>query len=555
MTKKIFKSIMFVCALVLAVGLAAVMGILYRNFDGQMRKELSKEAAYLAYGVEQQGVDYLKNIKDKSARITYIDQDGTVLFDNEADVSEMKNHSDRTEFQKAEKYGAGESSRYSDTLSEKTIYYALRLKDGTVLRVSGTQDSVLALVENLIFPLCGLLCLMLILSGIMASAISKRIVKPINELDLESPEENRIYEELSPLLSKIHRQNREIQNQLELAKQQQEEFALITENMQEGLIVIDKYTMILSANSSAWNLFHMDRVRQGESVYCLDREEEFRHAIEQVLSGEHTELVLKLNGSDIQLIANPVIRDKKTEGAVVLLVNVTEKLERESLRREFSANVSHDLKTPLTSISGFAEIMQGGLVKNEDIPKFAGRIYKESQRLLQLVEDVIQISQLDEEKTSYVWETVDVYQVCKNAFESLKEKAKRLNVHLYICGERMKMEAVRTLLEEAIYNVCDNAIKYNRNDGSVSVFLTQTAQEIQIVVKDTGVGIPKEDQDRVFERFYRVDKSHSKEIGGTGLGLSIVKHAVGALKGSVILRSEEGNGTEICMKFPKVHKE
>ena len=546
---------MFVCALVLAVGLAAVMGILYRNFDGQMRKELSKEAAYLEYGVEQQGVDYLKNIKDKSARITYIDQDGTVLFDNEADVSEMENHSDRTEFQKAEKYGAGESSRYSDTLSEKTIYYALRLKDGTVLRVSGTQDSVLALVENLIFPLCGLLCLMLILSGIMASAISKRIVKPINELDLESPEENRIYEELSPLLSKIHRQNREIQNQLELAKQQQEEFSLITENMQEGLIVIDKYTMILSANSSAWNLFHMDRVCQGESVYCLDREEEFRHAIEQVLSGEHTELVLKLNGSDIQLIANPVIRDKKTEGAVVLLVNVTEKLERESLRREFSANVSHELKTPLTSISGFAEIMQGGLVKNEDIPKFAGRIYKEAQRLLQLVEDVIQISQLDEEKTSYVWEPVDVYQVCKNAFESLKEKAKRLNVHLYICGERMKMEAVRTLLEEAVYNICDNAIKYNRNDGSVSVFLMQTAQEIQIVVKDTGVGIPKEDQDRVFERFYRVDKSHSKEIGGTGLGLSIVKHAVGALKGSVILRSEEGNGTEICMKFPKVHKE
>lgn len=555
MTKKIFKSIMFVCALVLTVGLAAVMGILYSNFDGQMRKELSKEAAYLAYGVEQQGVDYLKNIKDKSARITYIDQDGTVLFDNEADVSEMKNHSDRTEFQKAEKYGAGESSRYSDTLSEKTIYYALRLKDGTVLRVSSTQDSVLALVENLIFSLCGLLCLMLILSGIMASAISKRIVKPINELDLESPEENRIYEELSPLLSKIHRQNREIQNQLELAKQQQEEFALITENMQEGLIVIDKYTMILSANSSAWNLFHMDRGCQGESVYCLDREEEFRHAIEQVLSGEHTELVLKLNGSDIQLIANPVIRDKKTEGAVVLLVNVTEKLERESLRREFSANVSHELKTPLTSISGFAEIMQSGLVKCEDIPQFAGRIYKESQRLLQLVEDVIQISQLDEEKTSYTWEPVDVYQVCKNAFESLKEKAKRLNVHLYICGEYMKMEAVRTLLEEAVYNVCDNAIKYNRNDGSVSVFLTQTAQEIQIVVKDTGVGITKEDQDRVFERFYRVDKSHSKEIGGTGLGLSIVKHAVGALKGSVILRSEEGNGTEICMKFPKVHKE
>lgn len=555
MTKKIFKSIMFVCALVLAVGLAAVMGILYSNFDGQMRKELSKEAAYLAYGVEQQGVDYLKNIKDKSARITYIDQDGTVLFDNEADVSEMKNHSDRTEFQKAEKYGAGESSRYSDTLSEKTIYYALRLKDGTVLRVSSTQDSVLALVENLIFPLCGLLCLMLILSGIMASAISKRIVKPINELDLEHPEENQIYEELSPLLSKIHRQNREIQNQLELAKQQQQEFSLITENMQEGLIVIDKYTMILSANSSAWNLFRMDKVRQGESVYCLDRAEDFRHAIEHVLEGEHEELVLKLNGSDIQLIANPVVRGQKTEGAVILLVDVTEKLERENLRREFSANVSHELKTPLTSISGFAEIIQGGFVKDEDIPKFAGRIYKESQRLLQLVEDVIQISQLDEEKTPYIWEPVDVYQVCKNAFDSLKEKAYKMNVHLYICGESMKMEAIRTLLEEAVYNVCDNAIKYNRNDGSVSIFLEQTAQEVQIVVKDTGIGIPREDQDRVFERFYRVDKSHSKEIGGTGLGLSIVKHAVSTLNGSVGLRSEVGSGTEVTLRFPKVHME
>ena len=554
MTKKIFKSIIFVCALVLAVGLAAVMGILYSNFDGQMRKELSKEAAYLAYGVEQQGTDYLKNVKDKSSRITYINKDGTVLFDNKADADEMQNHKNRTEFQKAEKYGAGECSRYSDTLSEKTIYYALRLKDGTVLRVSGTQDSVLALVENLLLPLCGLLFLMLILSGIMASVISKRIVKPVNELDLEHPEENKIYEELSPLLGKIHKQNRQIQKQLELAKQQQEEFSLITENMQEGLIVIDRYTMILSANSSAWNLFRVDKVCQGESVYCLDRAEDFRHAIEQVLSGEHAELILKLNGSDIQLITNPVVRGQKTEGAVILLVNVTEKLERENLRREFSANVSHELKTPLTSISGFAEIMRG-LVKCEDIPKFAGRIYKESQRLLQLVEDVIQISQLDEEKTSYTWELVDVYQVCKNAFESLKEKAQSMNVHLYICGDSMKMEAVRTLLEEAVYNVCDNAIKYNRNDGSVSIFLTQTAHEIQIVVKDTGVGIPKEDQDRVFERFYRVDKSHSKEIGGTGLGLSIVKHAVSTLNGSIVLRSEEGSGTEITMKFLKVHKE
>ena len=543
MTKKIFKSTMLVCFVVLVTGLLFVMGILYGNFGGQLQRELTKEAAYLEYGVEQQGVEYLQNVSDKNSRITYIAQDGTVLFDNEADAYEMENHKDREEFQKAEKYGAGESSRYSNTLSEKTMYYALRLKNGNVLRVSGTQETVIVLVKNLVLPLCWILFLMLALSGIMASVISKRIVKPVNELDLEHPEENQIYEELSPLLSKIHRQNREIQKQLDLAKQQQEEFSLITENMQEGLIVIDKYTMILSANSSAWNLFHVDKACQGESVYCLDRAEDFRHAIEHVLGGEHAELVLKLNGNDIQLIANPVVRGEKTE------------LERENLRREFSANVSHELKTPLTSISGFAEIIQNGFVQEQDIPKFAGRIYKEAQRLLQLVEDVIQISQLDEEKTPYIWEPVDIYQVCKNAFDSLKEKAQQMNVHLYICGESMKIEAVRTLLEEAVYNICDNAIKYNRNDGNVSIFLTQTAQEAQIVVKDTGIGIPAEDQDRVFERFYRVDKSHSKEIGGTGLGLSIVKHAVSTLQGKIILRSEEGSGTEIIMRFLKTHKE
>lgn len=555
MTKKIFKSTMLVCFVVMTLGVFMVLGILYGNFGDQLSRELSKEAAYLEYGVEQQGVEYLQNISDKNSRITYIAQDGTVLYDNEADASEMENHKDREEFQKAEKYGAGESTRYSNTLSEKTMYYALRLKDGNVLRVSGTQETVLTLVKDLVLPLWWILFLMLVMSGIMASMISKRIVKPVNELDLEHPEDNLIYDELSPLLSKIHRQNREIRKHLDLAKQQQEEFSLITENMQEGLIVIDKYTMILSANSSAWNLFHVDKVHQGESVYCLDRAEDFRHAIEHVLGGEHAELILKLNGNDIRLIANPVVRAQKPEGAVILLVDVTEKLERENLRREFSANVSHELKTPLTSISGFAEIIQNGFVKEQDIPKFAGRIYEEAQRLFQLVEDVIQISQMDEEKTSYVWELVDVYQVCKDVFDSLKEKAQKMNVHLYICGESMKIEAVRTLLEEVVYNICDNAIKYNKNDGNVGVFLTQTAQESQIVVKDTGIGIPREDQNRVFERFYRVDKSHSKEIGGTGLGLSIVKHAVSTLNGSIVLRSEEGSGTEITMKFPKVHKE
>ena len=552
MTKKIFKSIMFVCALVLTVGLAAVMGILYSNFDGQMRKELSKEAAYLAYGVEQQGVDYLKNIKDKSARITYIDQDGTVLFDNEADVSEMKNHSDRTEFQKAEKYGAGESSRYSDTLSEKTIYYALRLKDGTVLRVSGTQDSVLALVENLIFPLCGLLCLMLILSGIMASAISKRIVKPINELDLESPEENRIYEELSPLLSKIHRQNREIQNQLELAKQQQEEFALITENMQEGLIVIDKYTMILSANSSAWNLFHMDRGCQGESVYCLDREEEFRHAIEQVLSGEHTELVLKLNGSDIQLIANPVIRDKKTEGAVVLLVNVTEKLERESLRREFSANVSHELKTPLTSM----KVLADSLLTQEEVPnelyrEFMQDITEEIDRENSIISDLLTLVKMDRKTQELNIAVTDVNEFMETILKRLRPIAEKANVEVVFESNRsVSAEIDASRLSLAFSNLVENAIKYNKENGWVHVSLNADHKNCYIEVADSGIGIPAEAQEHIFERFYRVDKSHSREIGGTGLGLAIARSAVVMHRGAIKVFSQPSEGTTFTVRIP-----
>ena len=503
---------MFVCALVLAVGLAAVMGILYRNFDGQMRKELSKEATYLAYGVEQQGLDYLKNIKDKSARITYIDQDGTVLFDNEADVSEMKNHSDRTEFQKAEKYGAGESSRYSDTLSEKTIYYALRLKDGTVLRVSGTQDSVLALVENLIFPLCGLLCLMLILSGIMASAISKRIVKPINELDLESPEENQIYEEVGPLLSKIYKQNRQIKSQLEAARRNQEEFSIITENMQEGLLVIDSYTMILSGNSSAWKLFQLKDPKIGDSVYSLNRNEDFRLLIEQVLKGQHGSVLLHMGSEAIQMIANPVNREHRVVGAVILLMNETEKVEREQLRREFSANVSHELKTPLTSISGFAEIIQDGLVKEEDIKKFAGRIYNEAQRLITLVEDTIKVSQLDEGENPYEWEKLDAYTIVKDVCGRLREVAEKKNVHLYIDGGKTMLTTVHPILDEVIYNLCDNGIKYNKEDGTVSIHLRDLGENVEIRVKDNGIGIPGEDQSRVFERFYRVDKNNSLRV-------------------------------------------
>lgn len=542
---------MLVLSTVVLVGLVFFMGILYRYFGKQIQVELQKEAVYLSKGVELDGISYLESVKDKKTRLTYIDKDGTVLYDSVSDASKMDNHGERAEIKKAMKYGQGQAVRMSDTLGEKTIYHAIRLTDGTVLRISNTQYSVFALLGQLVLPMCWIIVLMIVLAGIFSGNMSKKIVEPVNNLDLEHPEENQAYEEVAPLLSRIYKQKRQIAEQLESAKQQQEEFALITENMQEGLIVIDRYTMILSANTSAWRLFHVSSEEFGQSVYNLNRTEAFRKVIEHVLEGGHTETILKMDNSDIQIIANPVIREDKVEGAVLLLMNVTEKLERENLRREFSANVSHELKTPLTSISGIAEIIQDGYVQQEDLKHFAGRIYHESQRLIQLVEDVIRISQLDEAQIPYEWENVDLYQMAKETFSKLGDMADAANVHLYISGDRMICHTVRPILEETIYNLCENAIKYNKNDGNVSVYLEEDTDHVKITVKDTGVGIPREDQDRVFERFYRVDKSHSKEVGGTGLGLSIVKHAVTFLKGSLTLKSEEGVGTEISVELPK----
>ena len=551
MTKKIFKSIMAVCTVVLVLGLAFVMGILYRYFGKQISTELEKEASYVAQGVELSGVEYLEKLKGKNSRITLIDKDGSVLYDNQAEASSMENHEDREEVEEAAATGKGEAVRMSETLSEKTIYYALRLEDGKILRVSSTQYSVLALVYQLIVPVLWILLLMIVLSGVFAFRLSKKVVEPVNNLDLEHPEENEIYEEVAPLLSRMYKQNEEIKNQIDTARRQQEEFSIITENMQEGLVVIDRYTMILSGNSSVWKLFHVNGPKNGESVYVLNRSEEFQSIIDKALDGKHNEAVLKVDGSDIHVIANPVMREEQVEGAVLLLVNITEKLEREKLRREFSANVSHELKTPLTSISGFAEIIQDGYVKEEDVRAFAGRIYKEAQRLITLVEDVLRISQLDEGEVPYEWTETDLYQTAKNVFGTLSEAAKKQDVHLYIEGDRVQLHTVPNILEEVLFNLCDNAIKYNKPGGSVCICLTENEESVCISVKDNGVGIPKEDQSRVFERFYRVDKSHSKEIGGTGLGLSIVKHGVSFLGGEVELESTPGQGTEITISFPK----
>ena len=551
MTKKIFKSIMAVCTVVLVLGLAFVMGILYRYFGKQISTELEKEASYVAQGVELSGVEYLEKLKGKNSRITLIDKDGSVLYDNQAEASSMENHEDREEVEEAAATGKGEAVRMSETLSEKTIYYALRLEDGKILRVSSTQYSVLALVYQLIVPVLWILLLMIVLSGVFAFRLSKKVVEPVNNLDLEHPEENEIYEEVAPLLSRMYKQNKEIKNQIDTARRQQEEFSIITENMQEGLVVIDRYTMILSGNSSVWKLFHVNGPKNGESVYVLNRSEEFQSIIDKALDGKHNEAVLKVDGSDIHVIANPVMREEQVEGAVLLLVNITEKLEREKLRREFSANVSHELKTPLTSISGFAEIIQDGYVKEEDVRAFAGRIYKEAQRLITLVEDVLRISQLDEGEVPYEWTETDLYQTAKNVFGTLSEAAKKQDVHLYIEGDRVQLHTVPNILEEVLFNLCDNAIKYNKPGGSVCICLTENEESVCISVKDNGVGIPKEDQSRVFERFYRVDKSHSKEIGGTGLGLSMVKHGVSFLGGEVELESTPGQGTEITISFPK----
>lgn len=555
MSKKIFKYIMLVSSLITVLGLAFVVGILYHYFQGQLMSELKKEAVYISRGVESAGTDYLMQLNDEDSRITYVDESGKVIYDNEANVESMENHGHRKEIREAEINGEGADERMSSTLSEKTMYYAVRLENGNVLRVSSNQASVWMLLLQLLPSFVAVLILMLLLSGVFASRLSGKVVEPLNGLDLEHPEENDAYDEVQPLLSKIGRQSRQIRLQLEAARRQQKEFSIITENMQEGLLVIDRYTMVLSVNSSVGKLLKVKEIKTGESVYLLNRSEEFRDVVGQVLEGKHEDKVLRLDGSDIQVIANPVTRENKTEGAVILLVDVTEKVEREQLRREFSANVSHELKTPLTSISGFAEIMQDGFVKDEDVKVFAGRIYKEAQRLIRLVGDVIRISRLDEGGLPYQWEKLDLYSLTHDIFSTLHEAAEKQEVHMYMEGGSTVLDTVPMIMEEVLYNVCDNAVKYNRRGGEVFVRLKDGEDAVRVNVRDTGIGIPKEDQERIFERFYRVDKSHSREIGGTGLGLSIVKHGVKTLNGRLWLNSEPGQGTEIIMEFPKHHME
>lgn len=551
MTKRIFRSIMLVSAVCMVTGLAFLMGILYHFFGNQLEKELKAEASYLAIAVEENGESALESLPKNSARVTWVSEDGTVIFDNKAEAAGMSNHNDRKEIKDAHKNGAGTSVRQSDTLGEKTVYYAKRLSDNSVLRISSNQYTVVALLKQLILPAVCVLVLMVLLGAFFASRLSKHIVTPLNELDLEHPEEIDTYDEMAPFITKIHKQQKMIQKQLSDARRQQEEFQIITKQMQEGILVIDSQTDLLSSNASALELLDAGQIKNKESVLSLNRSEAFESAIDKVLSGEHVESVLEVGERHCQICANPVFDKDSVAGAVILLIDVTEKMQRDSLRREFTANVSHELKTPLTSISGFAEIIQSGFVKQEDVKKFAGKIFDETQRLVTLVEDIIKISQLDEGCQPYQREKVDIYNLSKDILNRLKESADKAQVQLQLEGEHAELETVVPILDEIVSNLCDNAIKYNKKGGSVTVTVLNAKNQLCLSVRDTGIGITAAEKSRVFERFYRVDKSHSKEIGGTGLGLSIVKHGAAYLGARIELESAIDKGSTFRLIWQK----
>lgn len=561
MTKRIFTTILLVSSAVLAVGITFVMAILYRYFDGQLEKELQNEAAYLSIAVEGQGTDALEKLPSKSERITVVGTDGSVLYDNHADVSSMENHGDREEIREAQKDGFGYAVRHSGTLGEKTVYYAMRLSDGTVLRVSSTQYTAGVLILNLLHPVIWIAAALLIMSAVFASRAAKKIVEPLNKLDLEHPEANKTYDEIAPLLSKISRQQKTIRQQLHEAKQQQEKFAFIIEHMREGLLVIDSETALLSCNSSALRLLGARNMQPGQSVFALNRSEPFRKAVKAALTGKHVVETMEIHDAYYQITANPVRQQKdvpaadapaqQIAGAVLVLVDVTDAVQRETLRREFTANVSHELKTPLTSISGYAEIMAEGMVKPEDIPVFSGRIFTEAQRLITLVNDIIKISRLDEGNLRYNKEPVDLLALCRDIAVRLQPVADKAGIDLQVTGSPIVWDLVKPIADEVIYNLCDNAIKYNRPGGSVTVSLSETDARFSVAVADTGIGIPPAEQKRIFERFYRVDKSHSREIGGTGLGLAIVKHGAAFLKAVVTLESAADIGSAFTLTWHK----
>ena len=550
MTKRIFRSILAVSLAVLLASLLLIVGVLHGYFQDSVLADLTIRTSYIAHGIENEGINYLNEDLPGGCRITLVDTDGTVLYDNREDPAQMENHADREEIHEAAVLGQGHAVRRSDTLSEKTIYYALRLSDGTILRVSDTEYSVWRLVIQAMQPVALVLVLAFVLALVLASRVSRQLVQPINALDLNQPGDQAPYEELAPLRGKIRSQNRQIHKQMLDLQQRQEEFTTITENMSEGFLVIDQETRVLSYNSAALRLLRgsVDGPAP-DTAFALNREAGFRRCVEDALAGRRREELLEKDSSCRQVIASPVEQDGAIAGAVLVILDVTEKEQRESLRREFTANVSHELKTPLTSILGTAEILQNGLVKPEDVSHFAGNIHREAGRLIGLVNNIIKLSRLDEGGPTTTWETVDLYQTAKSALDRLAAAAEQRQVTLELQGGPAQVHGVPQIVDEILYNLCDNAVVYNRPGGKVCVTVADTDEGARVTVEDTGIGIPQEVQSRVFERFYRADQSHS--AGGTGLGLSIVKHGAAYLGAKVTLESEEGKGSTFTLLFPK----
>ena len=527
--------------------------ILYPFFEGQIVKELKSEANYAAYSVAQDEAGFFKNFNDRDRRVTLIAPDGKVLNDTAEDAEKLDNHRDRKEVQQALLSGDGTSIRYSDTLTEKTVYYAKRLENGNILRVSTRQYTIVTILLSLVHPLLVVLILALLLSFLLSSRVAKSFIRPINNLDLDHPENNDVYQELSPLLRKIAVQKKTITKQLEDAGQKQKEFHLLTENMHEGFLVIDHERSLLSYNSAALRLLGADGA-QHTNVLTLNRTQEFREVVDSVLNGERMECSMQRGDLTYQLIGNPVTENHKVIGGIIIIFDITESAKRETLRREFTANVSHELKTPLTSISGFAELMKRGDTPPDLVVDFSNSIYDESQRLIHLVSDIIKISQLDENCIEYTNEDIDLYRLSDEVLKRLKGEAEKKQVILSLCGESATVHGAAKILDEMIYNLCDNALKYNRPGGCVTVQVKNTDGHAALSVSDTGIGIPAAEQSRVFERFYRVDKARSKSIGGTGLGLSIVKHGAIYHNAEIKLKSALGQGTCITISFPKANE-
>ncbi len=551
MTAKIFRSAFFTSFIVLAVSAALIMWVLFGVFENLMQNELVNEADYIQYAIGNDAESFFDTFQSRGKRVTLISQDGTVLYDTEADPKTMDNHAGRREFKEALQNGEGKSVRYSQTFAEKTVYYARRLENGDVLRVSAKRYTAAVFVLRLTQPLGLIMLIALVLSFILSSRVAKSVIKPINEINLDNPEECECYDEMTPLLKRLAKQKKTIAKQLADAHQMQENFRLITENMSEGFLVIDAKTNLLSYNSAALKLLNSESSDCRESVLALNRSEAFRNAISEVLQGTRSEQTMTENEQTYNLIATPVFEKEKVIGAVIIILDVTESARREALRREFTANVSHELKTPLTSISGFAELMCDGTTPPEVTADFAKSIYSEAQRLIALVSDIIKISRLDEGTGGMEVQPVDMLSAAQSQASVLKTAADKKNVKINVSGTHKTVNGVRTILDEMIYNLCDNAVKYNKNGGSVDVTVSGGDNNVTVTVKDTGIGIPQAYQSRVFERFFRVDKSRSKAGGGTGLGLSIVKHGAKLHNADIVLESTEGEGTTVKLIFAK----